>query len=161
MEVGHASGTVAGGELNGLLPLYSVLPLDLRTWVSEHDLRQAVAEAVFHADHAGVRPDFTPRWKALLASTAYAFSVGMLSSDDIAETAGECPFDGGAAIRHFRRCNRPVLEQVVASVFQTCANQKHVSSVSLSGSIAPAVCVAEARRRIARAIEVDSWSIDD
>jgi hypothetical protein len=161
MEVGHAPVRVAGGELNRPLPLYSVLPADLRSWVSENDLRQAVAEAVHRADHRGIRADFTSRWELLLAWTTRAYASGIFSSDEIAEAAGECPFDGGAAIRHFRRCNRAVLEQAVASVFQTCANQKHISSVPRPASIDPAVCAAEARARVSRAVEVDSWSVDD
>ena len=163
MEVGHVpvKVRVAGGELNRLLPPYSVFPTDLRTWISEKDLGQIVTEAVQRADHTGVRAEFTSRWDALLTRSASAYAAGILSSDEIAETASEPPEDGGAAIRHFRRCNKSVLEHTLVAILQTCAGKQHVSGLPWNGSVDPAACEAEAKARIARAIEVDSWSIDD
>ena len=162
MEVGHALvKRVAGGELNRLLPPFSDFPADLRAWVPRNDLSQIVAEAVQLADHTGVRADFTSRWNSLLIATASAYSLGIFSSDEIADFAGECLIDGGAAIRHFRRCNRGVLERTLASIIHSCAEKRQLSAVPWDGSVEPVVCEAEAKARIARAIEVDSWSVDD
>ena len=161
MVVGHDLVRVAGGERNRLLPPFSVFPTDLRAWICERDLHQIVIEAVQRANHEGVRLEFTERWQSLLTRIASAYVIGVFSSGQIAEAAGESSFDGSAAIRHFRRCNKTVLERTVASILQTCATKQHLSAAPWNGSVAPDVCEAEARARIARAIEVDSWSIDD
>ena len=163
MEVGHAleQVRVAGGGQNRLPPPFSVFPTDLRNWGSQKDLSQIITEAVQRADHTGVRADFIPRWDSLLTQIAAAYMVGIFSSEEIATAAGECPIDGSAALRHFRRCNRLVLERTLASILQTCANKQHLTAVPWNGSVDPAACEAEARARIARAIEMDSWSVDD
>ena len=147
--------------MNRLLPPYLAFPTDLRAWLSEKELRQIVNEAVQRADHTGVRVEFTPRWDALLARTTAAYAVGIFSSDEISAVAGELPIDGGAAIRHFRRCNGTVLQRTLASILQACAAKHHLSATPWNGLVDPAACAAEARARIARAIEVDSWSVDD
>jgi hypothetical protein len=163
MEVGHALEQirVAGGERNRLLPPFSVFPADLRTWLPDSELNQIIAEAVHRADHTGVRAEFISRWDSLLARTAGAYAAGIYSSDQIAETAGECPLDGGAAIRHFRRCNKTVLERTLVSILRISADKQRLIATPWSVSLESTICEAEAKTRIARAIEVDSWSIDE
>ncbi len=163
MEVGHVleQFRVARGEMNRLLPPFSLFPADLRTWLSENELNLIVAHAVQRADHTRIRSDFAPRWEALLASTATAYLLGTFSSNEIAELYGECPIGGSAAIRHFRRCNRTVLEQTIVDILQSCANKQHLTAASWNGSVPPSICESEASARIAHAIEMDSWSVDD
>ena len=163
MDVGYARARVtdAGGEVNRLLPPFYVFPTDLRTWLAENQLKQIVAEAARHADHSGVRPEFTPHWESLLVRTAAAYTVGIFSSDEIALLPGEPPLDSGAAIRHFRRCNKSVLARTLASTLQTCAEKYHSGAAPWSSSMDSSLCEAEARARMARAIEMDSWSVDD
>src|SRR5688572_1918208 len=163
MELGYAPVplTDAGGGVNRLLPPFVTFPPDLRTWIAENDWGRIVAQAVQQADHTGVRLEFTSHWESILARTAAAYAVGIYSSDEIASLPGEPPLDGGAAIRHFRRCNKPVLERTLTSILQNCAEKYHSGAAPWISTMNSSPCEAEAKSRIARAIEMDSWSVDD
>src|SRR5688572_29114333 len=152
-------------------------PEDLRKWMSEVELAHFVANAVERVRHEGGAGGRTRAWDMLLGILAYFYSTGLYVSDEVENVlCNNCNFDpvyasafGNAPVsvvlRNFRRANRGAIEQCLAQVFQAAYSRSRepssFGSRARTGTEEPSLdFYTEAKARLGRAIQADSWALD-
>ena len=162
---------------DGLLSGFD-LPDDLREWVSEVELAHLVAGAVERVSHETEAVGRTRTWDVLLGILAYFYSTGLYVSDEIEEALwSNSNFDSvqtlafgnapaSAVLRSFRRANRDAIEACLAEVLKSAHSCSRDTSAfgtrARAGSANPSPDFdGEAKERLGRAMQADSWALDN
>lgn len=138
------------------------MPEDLREWLPEPELALSVETAV-HTCSTRFQ-NLEELGQVLLGILTYSYAIGMFLSDEIEAAltrSGQEVILGGEvrsssrSIRQFRRYHREIVEACMFAVLSAAAR-----SAPGGTAIATETLRDEARRRLLRAVQYDSWALD-
>ena len=176
-ELSGSASRIDFGWRNEFRSVEPRLPEDLREWVSEVQLAHLIEDAVESVSHSKESGERTQTWDMLLGILTYFYAIGLYISDEIegalngnANFASVQPLAFGnapasAVLRRFRRANRGAIEQCLAEVFRAVysgsaeANALGCCSKDTGGEVSMNF-QNEAKLRLTRAIQADSWAMD-
>ena len=151
------------------------LPADLRAWIGEVELAGLVDHAVQQVGRAETTRNPTSARDVLLGIISFCYVTGSYDSEEIENALNHNPkFEqmhsllfghapASAVLRSFRRANRGLIEHCLAEVLRSaCEISKDSPTISggCSARSESSDFAREAKVRLARAIQCDTWALD-